>query len=50
MVKKQNGKGGQRKKGRTQRKALRRGSPESLFAQGKISGEKYFQLTKKRSK
>ncbi len=42
--KSQKRKGGLRKIGRTKRKALRNGSPESLYAKGLISGEKYFKL------
>lgn len=45
--KSQKKKGGQRKIGRTARKALRRGSPLSLFVRDKISGEAYFKLSKK---
>jgi hypothetical protein len=35
-----------RKAGRNARKASRRGSPISLFVRNKITGEKYFKLTK----
>ena len=47
-MKSQKRKGGTRKRGREKRKALRHGSPMSLFAQGKISGEAYFRLTKQK--
>jgi hypothetical protein len=39
-------KGGMRKHGRSKRKALRSGSPISLFVRGKISAEKYFKSNK----
>ena len=41
-------KGGMRKHGRSKRKALRSGSPISLFVRGKMSAEKYFKSSKQR--
>ena len=41
-------KGGARKHGRSKRKALRVGSPISLFVRGKVSAEKYFKSNKQR--
>lgn len=43
--KKQKG-GGCKKAGRTKRKALRSGSPLSLFVRDKITGEAYFKQTR----